>query len=179
MWPELGNWLKMERSLASGLSTVVTPTWSHDHVSLRQSVWLHNTRSLAHHWQTYLPSRLTCLTPHGRQYFSNKPNPCVGQSGTWGSTIEKPAETQISIQLARHLVRALTPDLEDMSSNPNSNWLKVEISLGSVFLHYNTFLHNLKNSEIYKVVLTCLTGNTYLRTWTNFEKHNGAGIMNQ
>ncbi len=79
------------RSVCSGDPDVIT--WS------CQSVWLRNTRSLAHHWQTHLPDATaddtSLLNQAHVQY----------QSGTGGSTIEKPAETQTSIRLASHIVR--------------------------------------------------------------------------
>jgi hypothetical protein len=58
------HWLKEEILLGSGHSTVVTPTWSHDHVSLSGCVTL-----VAWH----IIGRLTCLQAdslarrHGRQ----------------------------------------------------------------------------------------------------------------
>jgi hypothetical protein len=126
------HWLKVERLLGSVLSTVVTPTWSHDHVSLSGCVTLTVgmswTYSLA--WQTHLPDatadRTSLLNQDHVQY----------QNSTEGSTAEKPAETQTSIQLASHLFKRLTPDLEDMSLNPQCggnlmHWLKVERLLGS------------------------------------------------
>ncbi len=75
-----------------------------------QSVWLLNARSFERHWQTHLPNAKaddnSLLIQAQVQY----------QRGTEGSTVEKPAETQASIPLASHLVRA--PDQEDMSLNP-------------------------------------------------------------
>ncbi len=43
---------------------------------------------------------------HDRRYFSTKPSPCAVPSGTGGSTVDKPAETESSIRLASHLVKA-------------------------------------------------------------------------
>ncbi len=96
-----------------------------------QSVWLRNTHRLARHWQTHLPDVTadsnSLLNQADVQY----------ESGTGGSAVEKPAETQTSIQLASHLViERLTLDLKDMSLNPLCgrnlvNWLKRERPLGS------------------------------------------------
>ncbi len=66
------HWLKVDGSFwGSGLSTVVTPTWSHNHVSLSGCVTLAA-------WNVI--GRLTCLADslarhHGRQYFSTNPSP--------------------------------------------------------------------------------------------------------
>ncbi len=65
-----------------------------------QSVWLRNTHSLARHWQTHLPDAMTDSTSLLNEVHVQ----C--QSGTGGSTVEKPVETQTSIQLVSHLVRA-------------------------------------------------------------------------
>jgi hypothetical protein len=86
------------RSFYSGDPNMIT--WS------CQSVWLRNT----HSW--HVMDVLTCLADslaqrHGRQNFSTKPRPCaVPKRYGRMSTVEKPAETQTSIQLASHLVRA-------------------------------------------------------------------------
>ncbi len=59
---------------------------------------------------------------HGRWYFSAKPSPCDCAVPTTKAVleralVEKPADTQTSIWLARHLVTAPNPHNEDMSSN--------------------------------------------------------------
>ncbi len=55
--------------------------------------------SLAHHWQAHLPDATaddtSLLNQAHVQYLH----------GTGGSTVEKPADTQTSIQLASHLLR--------------------------------------------------------------------------
>ncbi len=66
-----------------------------------------------HTWQTHLPEaaadNTSLLNQAHVQY----------QSGTGGSTVEKPAGTQTSIRLANHLVRVPNcTNLEDMSMNP-------------------------------------------------------------
>ncbi len=102
MQRELGALTESERSLGSGLSTVVTPTWSHVHVSLYSCVTLaawHSTGRrtfLADSLASALADDTSLLHQAHVQY----------QSGTGGSTVEKPAETQTSIQLASHLFRA-------------------------------------------------------------------------
>ncbi len=50
-------------------------------MSVRQSAWLRNARSLARHWQTHLPDTMADNTS------------LLNQSGTGGSTLEKPAKT--------------------------------------------------------------------------------------
>jgi hypothetical protein len=87
------------RSFHSGDPDVILSclTWS------TQSVRLLNARSLECHWQTHLlmgdttADNTSLLNLAHVQY----------QRGTEGSTVEKPAETQISFRLAsHHLVRA-------------------------------------------------------------------------
>ncbi len=82
---------------------MVTPTWSHDHVSLSGCVRLAAWHVLAD-WlalQAHLPDATADST-----YFSTNQAHVQCQIGTGGSTVEKPAETQTSIRLAIHLVRA-------------------------------------------------------------------------
>jgi hypothetical protein len=80
------------RSFYNGDTDVIT--WS------CQSVRLRNSRSLARHWQTQLSDTTADSTSLLNQAHVQY------QSGTGGSTVEKPAETQTSIRLACHLVRA-------------------------------------------------------------------------
>jgi hypothetical protein len=65
-------------------------------MSVRQSAWLRNARSLARHWQTHLPDTMADNTS------------LLNQSGTGGSTLEKPAKTLgiALITVASNLVRA-------------------------------------------------------------------------
>ncbi len=84
-----------------------------------QSVWLPNIGSLARLWQTHLPDTTADSTSLLNQAHVQY------QCDTEGSTVEKRAETQISIRLAISLER-LSPEV---SSNPlcsgNSvQWLK-------------------------------------------------------
>ncbi len=92
------HWLKVERLSGPCLSTVVTPTWSHDPVSLSGCITLTAWHIIG--VLSFLADSLARC--HGRQYFSTKLSP----KRTGGSTVEKPAETQTSIQLASHLVGA-------------------------------------------------------------------------
>jgi hypothetical protein len=115
MWHELGR-----KTLGSGLSTVVTPMWSHDHVSM--------SSSLARHWQTHLPDAMADNTSLLNQAHVQY------QSSTGGSTVKKPAETQTSIRLASHLVRAPWRPWVRCSGN-SVHWLKVERLLGSGLFH--------------------------------------------
>ncbi len=90
----------VERSLGSGLSTTVAQTWSHDHVSLSGCVTLTA-------W--HVIGRLTCLADS--LYATADITSLLNQAHVQyqvegGSTVEKPAETQTSIRLASHLVRA-------------------------------------------------------------------------
>jgi hypothetical protein len=104
----LVHWLKMERPLGSGLSTVVTPVWclstwlewSHDHVSLSGCVTLAASN---------VTGRLTCSTPQ---------QSCV-RLATWHitgshfstprcSTLSRVLEGAMLRSLPRHLVRAPT-----------------------------------------------------------------------
>ncbi len=90
---ELSALTSVERSLGSGLSIMVTPAWSHNHVSLSGcstlAAW-HITRRLTH--------SLTIL------FYQTKP--MFGTKRSGGSTLENPATTQTRIWLASHFVRA-------------------------------------------------------------------------
>ncbi len=66
------HWLKVKRLLGSGF-TVVTPAWSHDHVSMSGCVTLEIIMSLA--------DSLACC--HGRRCFSTKPSPCAVPKQYW------------------------------------------------------------------------------------------------
>jgi hypothetical protein len=82
------------------------------------SVWrlLHNTHSLACHWQTYLPGRFTYQKPLQMILLCTQ---MQYQRGTGRNLVEKTAETQTSIRLSSYLVRAptVTSNLEDIRSN--------------------------------------------------------------
>jgi hypothetical protein len=79
------------KSFYSGDTDVIT--WS------CQSVWLRNTRSLARHWQTHMPDATADITSLLNQAHVQY------QSGTGGSTVDKPAVTHTSFRLASQLVR--------------------------------------------------------------------------
>jgi hypothetical protein len=121
---------KWVRSFYSGDPDVITGSC--------QSVWLRNTRSLARHWQTHLSDdkadSTSLLNQAHVQY----------QSGIGGSTAEKPAETQTSIELASHLVRA--PNLRSGVRIPNAaelgalnkwlaSWMLLCVSAGFPSIH--------------------------------------------
>ncbi len=108
-------------------------------------VWLRNACSLSRHWQTHLPSGLTCqklrhssciLVHHWQTHLPDATSlhpSVVYRHGTGGSYVEKPAETlrlaygQLAIQLER-----LTPAMEEMSLKWKDPW-------GQVFLQTNIY----------------------------------------
>jgi hypothetical protein len=138
MWRELSALTSVERSLGSGLSIVVTPMWSHDHVSLFG-------RSTLAAWN--IDGRLTCPTQQ-QKYFSIKPCPYSVPNGTGGNILEKPGTTQTRIWLASHLIRAPNVksgvhEFESPTRRELGALTKVERSLGSglstIYVQFHKF----------------------------------------
>ncbi len=116
-WREL--WLKVERLLGSGFSTVVTLTWSHDHVSLSGCVthldWyvIGRLSSLADSLPDAMADRTSLLNQAHMQYH-----------------VEKPGKTPTITRLACHLVGAPSRsgghEFEPQMHGNSVHWLKVE-----------------------------------------------------
>jgi hypothetical protein len=92
---ELGALTIVGRPLGSGLPAVVTLTWSCHWCSQ-----FGTSLADSHAWQAHLPDATADNTS-----LLNQPH-VQYQHGALGTTVEKPAETQTSIRLASHLVRA-------------------------------------------------------------------------
>jgi hypothetical protein len=60
--------------------------------------------------------------------------PCAVKSGTGGSTVEKPAETQTSIGLASHLVRA--PKAASVIERSQTDLLNTVCNTRSITINY-------------------------------------------
>jgi hypothetical protein len=87
MQQELGA-LNFKSEKAFGVRSFYSdPNVMSEHGAGCQSVWMRNARSLACHWQTHLPDAMADNT-----YLLNQAH-VQYQSGTGGSTVEKPAET--------------------------------------------------------------------------------------
>ncbi len=129
---ELGE-LTKKRKVPWGqvfLQCLVTPTWSHDHVSLSGCVTLAACTSLADSIarQTYLPATADSTSVLNQAHVQHL-------SGTRVSTVQKPAETQTSIWLASYLVRAANSrygghEFESPLRQNSVNWLKSGNILG-------------------------------------------------
>jgi hypothetical protein len=98
VWQELCALNKVKRYLGAGLSTVVNPNVIISCLACNTlSVWLCNACSLARHWQTHFPGRLTCLMP---LLYTQVQYHCV-----YWRELCREASFEINIWLASDLVR--------------------------------------------------------------------------
>jgi hypothetical protein len=102
-------WIELVALAEGGKTLGVRPSYSGDPevimscltCSTQSGCVMCNSRSLASHWQTHLPGRLTSLAlHHGVRYISTKPSPREYRRGTGEITVKNTAETQTSIRLA-------------------------------------------------------------------------------